>query len=339
MAQRITIADVAALAGVHKATVSRALNKRTEHQVNAATVRRVRKAAAELGYVANAVARGLRTNSSMIVGVILPDLTNPLFPPMVRGIEYYLAPRGYTALIVNTDGDDELERDAFNTLLERRVDGFIIATGQAEHQLMVDAHERGIHAVMLNRGTVEVPYPLVTGDDAAGVAAVVEHLVGLGHRDIMHVAGPKGFTTSTTRSDAFLDAARRYPQVHATIRTAPSLSIRAGITAMDELQASAELPTAIVAGNDMLAVGILRSMRAHGLRCPDDVSVVGFNDMLFTEDFNPPLTTVRVPHFEMGAEAARLLLDDLSADRQRAVTVSLPASLIVRESTAPPRAA
>jgi LacI family transcriptional regulator len=336
MSKRVTIADVAARAGVHKATVSRALNKVTEHQVNPSTARRVRKAAEELGYVANAVARGLRTNSSMTIGVIIPDLTNPLFPPMVRGIEHFLTPRGYTALVANTDGSDDLERLAFNTLLERRVDGFIIATGRVHHALIADAYKRGIHVVMLNRGSVDVPYPLVSGNDAGGVTAAVDHLVALGHRDIMHMAGPEDFTTSIVRSNAFVAAIERHDGVRGRLTPAPALTIRAGVACMDELVGTEEMPTAIVAGNDLLAVGILRSLRQHGLHCPDDMSVVGFNDMDSTEDLNPPLTTVRVPHFEMGAEAARLLIDDLTADEQRSVTVSLPATLIVRESTAPP---
>jgi LacI family transcriptional regulator len=339
VAKRVTIADVAARAGVHKATVSRALNKMTEHQVNQATARRVRKAAQELGYVANAVARGLRTNSSMTIGVIIPDLTNPLFPPMVRGMEHYLAPRGYTALIANTDGDDDLERAAFDSLSGRRVDGFIIATGRMHHELIADAYRRGAHVVMLNRGSTDVPYSLVTGNDAAGITAAVDHLVGLGHRDLVHLAGPKDFTTSTVRSSAFLAAVGRHAGVTGRLVPTTALTIEAGLVCMDGMLRHGDVPTAVVAGNDMLAVGVLRALRRHGLRCPDDVSVVGFNGMDATEDLNPPLTTVQVPHFEMGTEAARLLLDDIAADEQRSVTVSLPATLIVRESTAAPRRA
>src|SRR5690606_13999861 len=158
----------------------------------------------------NIMARGLRTSLSMTVGVILPDLTNPLFPPIVRGIESCLIARSYTALIVNTDGKDDLERAAFESLLERRVDGFIIATGQVEHELLSDAYERGVRAVLLNRGSSKVAYPLVVGDDASGIGAAVDHLVGLGHKDIVHLAGPRAFTTSVVRSDAFTAAASRH---------------------------------------------------------------------------------------------------------------------------------
>jgi len=183
-----------------------------------------------------------------------------------------------------------------------------------------------------------VPYPLVTGDDASGVAAAVDHLVEQGHRHIVHLSGPANLTTSIVRAEAFTAAAQRHPGVRHALFLAPSLSIRAGEAGMNQLlQREGEPPTAIVAGNDMLAVGILRALRAHGLECPRDISVVGFNDMLFAEDFNPPLTTVRVPHQEMGSEAARLLLEGISAGEQQAVTVMLPATLVVRSSTAAPR--
>jgi LacI family transcriptional regulator len=338
MPTRVTIADVAARAGVHKGTVSRALNKLTEHQVNPATVKRVPRAARELGYVPNIFARGLRTSLSMTIGVILPDLTNPLFPPMVRGIESYISSRGYTTLIVSTDGHDDLEAAAFESLLERRVDGFVIATGQIDHPLLADAFGGDIPAVMLNRGSGVPRFPLVTGNDSAGIAEAVDHLVELGHRDIVHLSGPANLTTSVVRADALVTAASRHPHVHHTISTAPALSIQAGIAGMDELlHQQRELPTAVIAGNDLLAVGVLRSLRAHDLECPRDVSVIGFNDMPFAEDLNPPLTTVHIPHQELGAVAGRLLLEGIASREQQAVTVMLPASLVVRRSTAAPR--
>lgn len=338
MSRRVTIADVAELAGVHKATVSRALNTATEHQVNAATVKRVQRAASQLGYIPNIMARGLRTSLSMTVGVLVPDLTNPLFPPILRGVEHYLSPKGYTALLANTDGRDALERAAFNSLVERRVDGFIFATGHAAHPLLSEAHERGLRAVLVNRGSNDVPYPLVTGDDATGIRDAVNHLYELGHRRLLHVAGPSAFSTSVARSQAFEAVTRSRTDVESSTIEAAALTIDAGQAAMDGVLASG-MPafTAVVAANDLLALGVIRSLHAHGLDAPHDVSLTGFNDMPFAEDFNPPLTTVRVPNFDMGVEAARLLLEGIETGAQTAVTVRLPVSLVVRGSTAPPR--
>lgn len=334
---RPTIEDVARLANVHKGTVSRALNADTRHQVNRETVARVRRAAEELGYVPNAMARGLRKNSSMTIGVVIPDLTNPFFPPLVRGIEAYLQPRGYTALLANTDSSEAAEQAALQSLLGRRVDGLIIASGDPRHEAAIaDLHRAGVRAVLMNRAAGRAPYPLVTGDDARGVTAAVVHLVELGHRRLLHIAGPEAFSTSAIRRDAFTAACERQRGVTGTVVEAAALTVEAGQRSMDDvIRAGGRLPTAVVAGNDLIAFGVLRSLRAHGLDCPGDVSVTGFNDIAFAEDVVPSLTTVRVPSQEMGAEAARLLLTGIELGTQEAVTIRLPVSLIVRGSTGP----
>lgn len=333
---RVTIDDVALKAGVHKATVSRALNIRTRHQVNEATATKVETIAEELGYVPNAMARGLRTSSSMTIGVIIPDLTNPFFPPIIRGIENYLQPRGYTALLANTDDSEVIEQAALDSLLGRRIDGLVIASGSRQTSTLAEAHRAGVFAVMLNRDAGDIPYPLVTGNDATGIAASVAHLAELGHRRIMHIAGPADFSTSGTRADAFLNACRSTKAVVGTVVEATALSVDAGHQAMDRILTERRArPTAIVAGNDLVALGVLRSLRAHGLSCPGDVSVVGFNDMEFAQDSNPPLTTVHVPMREMGTEAARMLLDAIESKTQEPLTVQVPVSLIVRGSTGP----
>jgi len=337
MARRTTIEDVARLANVHKATVSRALNAQTQHQVSVETVKRIKRAARQLGYVPNVMARGLRTNLSMTVGVVIPDLTNPFFPPIIRGIENYLQPRGYTALLANTDGHDAVEKAALESLLERRVDGLIVATGRhGEQPVLAQAYESGVRAVMLNRDAGGLPYPLVTGNDSSGVAAAVAHLVELGHRDILHIAGPLNLSTSTVRSTAFTAACRGHRGVRGRVVEAGALSVEAGQRSVDAVLSEKGMrATAIVASNDLIALGALRSLRAHGLRCPEDVSLVGFNDITFAEDFSPPLTTVRVPVLDMGTEAARLLLQSIESGSQEPVTVTLPVSLIVRSSTGP----
>lgn len=335
MSRRVTIADVASLAGVHPGTVSRALNAKTQSQVNPETAVRVREAAKQLGYAPNPIARGLRTSSSMTIGVIIPDLTNPIFPPMVRGIDSYLAPHGYSSVVVNTDGSDEAERLQFDALVNRQVDGFIFATGHSGPSVAAEAYRRGIRAVMVNRDSRGVPYPAVVGDDAQGIRASLSYLQDLGHVRVVHLAGPAGFSTSEIRARAFEEGCRELGLDGRTVATS-AYSVDEGQRTMDDvLSASGWRPTAVVAGNDLLALGVYHSLRLHGLTCPDDVSVVGFNDMPFAGDFQPPMTTVRTPHFALGAESARVLLDRIDQEGLPAVRVVLPVELIVRASTGP----
>lgn len=334
MSQAVTIADVAKLAGVHAATVSRALSPGAKAQVSPETVRRVQKAAKKLGYVPNAMARSLRTSLSMTVGVTIPDLTNPIFPPMIRGIENFLAPRGYTALLANTDGRPALEKAAINSLLERRVDGLIIATGLEDHALLPKLFDQGVRAVLANRGAGTVPYPLVTGDDRSGILMTVELLKKLGHRRVVHIAGPNNFSTSRTRREAIIEACADAGLVCQVVY-ASALTAEDGEKAMDDLLSQRQNFTAVQTSNDLLALGVLRSMRRHRLNCPQDVSVIGFNDMPFAEEFSPGLTTIRVPLEDIGTESARLLFERVQSGKIDSVLVRLPVSLVVRGSTGP----
>lgn len=332
MPRQVTLSEVAALAGVHVATVSRALNPSTRSVVNGKTARRVEAAARTLGYVPNIMARSLRTQSTMTVGVIIPDLTNPIFPPMIRGIENYLAPRGYTALLSDSDGKAALERSAVKSLSERRVDGFIIATGLEQHPLLPSLFESGVPVVLANRGAGDGPYPLVTGNDEAGIQAAVSHLKDLGHRDVVHVAGPQSFSTSRIRSETMVRACEAGGMRCRVVETT-ALKVEEGEKATDSLLAEKQNFTAIQASTDLLALGVLRSLRRHGLRCPEDMSVIGFNDMPFAEEFSPGLTTVRVPLEDIGTESARQLMRSLSEGEISPIVVTLPVSLIVRAST------
>ncbi|MDQ4212939.1 LacI family DNA-binding transcriptional regulator [Microbacterium capsulatum] len=335
--RRVTLADVAELSGVHTATVSRALNPAARLKVAAETVRRVEAAAHALGYVPNVVARGLRKRASMTVGVVIPDLTNPFFPPVVRGIEDYLQVHGYTALLANTDEDDDAEEALVTSLLERRVDGLIMATGRhGDRPVLRRLQASGVRTVMVNRDASPLPFPLVTGDDALGIAAAVAHLHDLGHRDIVHIAGPLDLSTSLVRADAFTAAVRARRGIRGRVIEASALSVMAGSEIAPFLLADSP-PTAVVASNDLLAIGVLRALKAQGRSCPEDLAIVGFNDMPFAEDLQPPLTTVHVPGQAMGTAAARLLLDALAGDAPGAGAVVLPTSLIVRGSTGPVR--
>ena len=334
-----TLKEVAERAGVHVTTASRALNPATSSLVNAATIRRVQAAARELRYQPNAIARGLKTARSMSVGVLLPDLTNPLFPPIVRGVEDVLFAGGYTTLIANTDNDPARQLAVFDTLRARQVDGIIAATARRDDRLFLDAHRAGIKVVLVNRRVDGSEIPSVTGDDHEGTAAAVRHLIDLGHTRIAHVAGPADTTTGQSRLRAYrqtLDEAG-LPVDPALIATAAEFTEVEGARATRAMLDGAGTPTAVVAANDTIALGCLDVFAERGLRCPRDVSLVGFNDMPFVDRLSPPLTTVHVPHYQIGAEGARMLLERLANPDLPAKSITLPATLVLRESTARPR--
>lgn len=340
MGRRPTISDVADRAQVHRSTVARALNPATSGMLTPETVTRVQRAARDLGYTTNSFARGLRTSRSLTVGVLVPDLTNPLFPPIVRGIQEALLPHGYTALIANTDNDPEREAAHFEALVARQVDGFIVASARENDPILDSAERLATPIVLVNRSTGQRRFSLVGGDDRDGVRAALSHLVELGHTHIAHLAGPAGVSTAEIRATAFRDAAAALGlrRAHTPVVECDAFTEDGGSRAARQLFASRPDVTAIIAGNDLIALGCLRQLARQGARCPDDVSVVGYNDMRFADAFSPALTTVRVPHAAMGAEAARLLLERITDPQAVVKTLLLPVELIVRDSTAAPAA-
>jgi LacI family transcriptional regulator len=327
------------VAEVHPGTVSRALNEQTRALVNPETAERVLRAAEQLGYRPNPIARGLKTNRSFTVGVVIPDLTNPLFPPIMRGIEDRLAEAGYTALIVNTDNDADRERSQIAAMRARQVDGFIAATARLDHELLEEAGAGETPLVLVNRSFEDGSVAAVTVDDREGTRLAVEHVAMLGHRRIGHLAGPQNVSTGHRRYLGFLEAMRtaglEVPDGSVSFTTA--LTEAEGARACAELLARQPGVTAVVAGNDRLAIGCYDALAARGLGCPEDVSVVGFNDMPFIDRLRPPLTSVRVPQREIGTVAADLLLQQLADPGQPAREILLEPSLVIRASTGPPR--
>jgi LacI family transcriptional regulator len=338
--QTPTLRDVAQLAGVHAATASRALNPKTRPLVNADTARKVLKAAETLGYLPNPIARSLKTSKSSTVGLVIPDLTNPLFPPIVRGIEDVLGPAGYNAWIVNTDNDPEREKGQIESLRSRQVEGLIVATARLDHPLLKRLHEQGMKMVLVNRRVDGVEIPSITADDAAGIALAVQHLVELGHRRIAHLAGPQTTSTGVVRARAFRYSVRDHDLADdpGLIAYCDFWTETEGARALRSLLDSGQSFTAVVAGNDLIALGCYDVFAERGIECPEQISVVGFNEMPFLDKMRPPLTTVSLPHYEIGAEAARMLLDVIDDPDRHARSVLLPTSLVVRQSTAPPAA-
>lgn len=335
--QRVTIRDVATLAGVHPATVSRALVDATRHQVSKKTLAAVTAAARELGYEPDLTARTLRTGRTTIAGVLVPDLTNPLFPPILRGIEDCLAARDLTALVANTDNDPARERQALRALRGRNVNGFILLTAHRNDDTLKTLLKDKVPVVTVNRVPSAQDASSVRPDDTGGITALVDHLCGLGHSRLAMIAGPRHLSTGFSRLQAFKAALRSHglePRPEDVV-IARSFSDAEGYRCAAELLSSSTA-TAVIAANDTLAVGCLDLLRERGFRCPQDLSVTGFNDIRFMDKLSSPLTTVRVPQMEMGVEAARFLVDLITGQTTATRHAVMPVSLVVRASTAPP---
>jgi LacI family transcriptional regulator len=329
-----TLRDVALLADVHPGTVSRALNPATRNLVNSETAMRVEAAARQLDYRPNSIARGLKTNRSFTVGVLVPDLTNPLFPPIVRGIQDRLERAGYTPLIANTDNDAERELTDLEAMRARQVDGVITATARLDHAVL-DVVGTSFPVVLVNRRLEDGPLSSATVDDHLGARLAVEHLLDLGHRRIAHLGGPQDVSTGRARYEGFLSAMHlsAVPTDPALVRFGASFTEPEGAKACAELLHAG--PTAIVCGNDLMALGCYDVFAARGIHCPRDISVIGFNAMPFSDRFNPPLTTIGIPQYEIGTAAAELLLERLQQPDAPARHVVLRPALVRRESTAP----
>ena len=337
--RRVALRDVAAAANVHPSTASRALNSGTRDRVNAETVARVLEAARSVGYEPNSLARGLRTNRTRTIGMLIPDLTNPLFPPIVKGIEARLSQDGYTLVLANTNYELEREASIARAMVARQVDGLLLATARQEYPLVHDLLAAGCQVVLVNRTMDNAPVASVTGDEHLGIGLAVAHLASLGHREIAYVGGDAEASTGLGRYQAFVARLQEegLPLDPDLVAHSVRFHEEPGAAAFAELLDRGKRFTAVVAANDRLALGCYDVLRERGLRVPQDVSVTGYNDMLFADRFSPPLTTVRIPHYQIGVKAAQLLLEALEDHDSPPMTVRLSPTLVVRDSTMRPR--
>ena len=334
-----TIRDVAREAGVSTATVSRVLSR--PEMVNVATRAAVMAAVEALGYTPNAAAKSLRTLRSGKLLVTVPDIANPFFAQILQGIESAALRAGYAVLLGDTQHDEKREQQYATMLQRREADGLIFL-----------GHRLPKAAAALVRSLPHGKAPVVNGcefspslgvpsvhiDNAKAAFEAVDYLCQLGHRRIGVVTGPMASPLSRDRLKGTMTRANR-DKARVTISVAGGdFSIESGIAAGEQLLSGAKPPTGIFCFNDEMAIGVLHAARQHGLRVPDDVSVIGFDDIRFAQYSDPPLTTVRQPMRELGEATVRLLLNILRGNVKDAVSVTLPHALIIRGSTAPPRA-
>ncbi len=339
----VTIKDIARAAGVSHATVSRALHN---HPALAPqTVQRIQAIAADLGYMPSAVARGLKNQRSLAIGVILSYLDDPYFSQVLEGIEDALQPQGYSLFVAASRQDAERERAIVQAMLERRVDGAILCAPPLLPEHGRRFQEYGLPLTVINNQDAEDYQYSIYHDDRLGAAQVARHLIGLGHRRIAYLGNAAAGRTDQDRLGSFLAEMQTagLPVAAGYIHHEPGSHLWDGHRAAQYFLQLPEPPTAIMCFNDMLAVGLLRGLQEAGLVIPRDCSVTGFDDVPIAAYAQPALTTFDQPKYHLGAEAARLMLDLLSLPPggQQAMqpqVIVLPGRLLVRASTAPPPA-
>ena len=338
---RTTITDVAAEAQVHPSTVSRVLNGHPTSSIRPETRKRIVLAADRLGYRPSALARSLRLQRTLTLGMLVPDITNPFFSSIIKGAEHTARERGYNLILCNSEDEPEREATYLHVLRQGQVDGVLIASSQMADGTIEGLREDGFPFVLLNRAARGQDDLAVVVDNHMAAAEVVTYLALLGHRRIGHIAGPQNTTTGVERREGYRETMQRLGLANdpGLIVEAEAFSEQGGYRALGTMLAGTARPSAVFGANDLIAIGMLQRLREIGLRVPQDLSIVGFNDIPLAGLLEPALTTVRVPQLEMGIVGAQLLIDRLQGRPIPNGRVTLPTELVIRASSGGPKAA
>lgn len=332
---RTTIHEVAQAAGVSIATVSRALNGRG--RISKATRLRVLQTAQDLGYQPNDLARSLLAKTTQTIAVIVPDITNPFFPELIKGIEQVACARGHLVLLCDSADDKIRVWKDLAALRRKQVDGIILVGARLSAD-RIAAVTAGLPVVTVDRDVQLSSASVVQSDHRSGAALATDYLLALGHRRIAYLTGTPGLTVTALRLAGYEAALAQ-----AGLLVDQSLVVSAGFLEEEGHQAARELLsratdfTAVLAANDLSAIGALAALEEAGLRVPADVSVMGFDDIHLASYIRPRLSTVRQHIFRLGARAAEVLIDQLvTVGSTQIVHETMEVELVVRESTAPP---
>ena len=331
MAHRVTMSDVAREAGVSLMTVSRVVNNKGE--VSEATRQRVQDVIERLGYRPSHIARGLATQRTLTLGLVVPDIANPFFSDVARGAEHEAYAEGYNVFLCNTDEDTQRELAVLASLEEKRVDGVVVCSSRLEHDKLSAALAPHSAVVLVNRRLDDAHVGTVLADDLTGGQMATRHLLQAGHRSVGFLAGPAVSYSGRERTKGYRAAlvAAGLPYNPAWVRNCPPM-VEGGQEAAHALLTDHPELTALFCYNDLVAVGALHACANLGRRVPEELAVVGFDDIPLAALVTPALTTCRVTRYELGVHAMRLLLDHINGCLGECTEVVLPVELIVRAS-------
>ena len=329
----VGIATVASTAGVSVGTVSNFLNR--PEMVAPETSRRVQEAIDELRYVRNIAARNLRLGHSRSIGLLVLDVGNPFFTDFVKGVEAVAGAAGYAVILGNTEGDTARQEAYLNLFQEQRVSGIIISpTGDVDARIR-ELRLRGTRAVLIAEERPHPEYSSLSTNDYAGAQLAINHLLATGRRRIAFITGPSRILQVQSRLAGVVDAMEAAgASASLTVIEAPAFTAEAGRSVGEAVLGRSPLPDAVFASNDLLALGVLQAAFAAELRVPQDVALIGYDDISYAAGAAVPLSSIRQASREMGAEAARMLLEEFdSADAPQHRHVTFQPELVVRRST------
>lgn len=329
----LTVEDVAKEAGVSTATVSRVFNK--SPLVTEKTVKEVLSVAEKLNYKPSRVARRLRAHKSAsgVIGVIITDIKNPFFSEVVRGIEDVAFENQHGIITCNSDEDGEKEEFYINTLISEQVSGLVIAPTPHNHSLLQELADQGYPITFVDRISPDLKFDSVKVNNKYGAKMAVKHLLELGHKRIGIIGGIPGITTTEERYKGYVKAHEEYDMpVDQQLVTFGNSRQDGGIKQARKLLAIENPPTALFVTNNLMTLGCLQELHERGVEIPDEMALVGFDDMPWAVALNPPLTAVRQPGHELGTNAADLLFKRIKSPNRSANHLMLDADLIVRKS-------
>lgn len=335
-ARRRDIRSVAERAGVSIATVSRVMNGVSS--VDAKLVRRVQKAAAELDYTPNTQARALVSGRSRMMGLIVSQITNPFFPELIQSFEHSALERNYDILIGSTDYSPERMELCVRRMVERNVEGVAVMTFGMDDELLEALTRHGIPVVSIGRSSAMPRHASLEVDFQKGISEAVQHLAVLGHRNIAFLSGPLNIETARARLEAFHEAMKAIG-APARLIVEGDHTMEGGLAGAEHLLQHKSPPTAIVCSNDMTAIGVLHAVSARGLSVPEDISIVGFDDIHMARFTVPPLTTVRMSPKDLAGAALDILQNSIASDKKPSTAPRIPTQLFVRQTTGYPRTA
>jgi len=328
----MNIKEVAKLAKVSTATVSRTING--SGNVSARTAERVQKAIKQLNFYPNTHARTLVSGRSRMIGLIIADITNPFFPELVKHFEDQAVQKGFEVIIANTDYKPKRMAECVRRMLERKVDGAAIMTSEADPSLLTELTRRDIPMVFMDTGTNTARSANIIIDYGQGIQEALQHLFSLNHRRIGFISGPLSLQSAQRRLDAFVSGmqARGLPIDQELIEKGDHRS-EGGISAMRNLLRLKEPPTAVIASNDLTAIGALGTIHDAGLEVPRDISLIGFDDISFARLTQPPLTTILLSRSQLAITAMAALDRLIRKESAEAAGYALSTHLVTREST------